>query len=193
MPGSKWAVSLFEMRRGQHLWTSGSLVDTIKSGRGSWPYDAAATCLGKVRTPRDGGSYVSHSTRTVLPPSNSGRFSVIQSVPAMGKETTWPVRTDIVTVPQHLRLSVATSMGPHDGCLRHDHAHPSASHGPTPNPPPAISTALAIVTPNAPTNSSTIGLTIAPSAVELSPPATVRRPWRVPGLRPRPLALDRRG
>jgi hypothetical protein len=26
----------------------------IQSGRGTWPYDAAATCQGKVRTPRDG-------------------------------------------------------------------------------------------------------------------------------------------
>ena len=29
---------------------------TIKSGRGTWPDDTAATCSGKVRTPRDGGA-----------------------------------------------------------------------------------------------------------------------------------------
>jgi hypothetical protein len=32
------------------------VATTIQSGRGTWPDDAAATCFGKVRTPRDGGT-----------------------------------------------------------------------------------------------------------------------------------------
>jgi len=46
-------------RRRSFLEERGSQVDilglNIKSDRGTWPYDIAATYFGKVRTPCDGG------------------------------------------------------------------------------------------------------------------------------------------
>lgn len=38
----------------------------IKSGRGTWPIDSAATCFGKVRTPRDGGRNGTNPTSQAL-------------------------------------------------------------------------------------------------------------------------------
>ena len=50
-----------------HLVTRVEII--IKSDRGTWPYDIAATCFGKVRTPCDGG----HMSE-IRPPTMCGLF-----------------------------------------------------------------------------------------------------------------------
>jgi hypothetical protein len=68
------------------------LIITIKSGRGTWPDDTAATCQGKVRTPRDGGNMSNSDVlptcgcRTYFPGHNC---HVVQATRANSDPTSW--------------------------------------------------------------------------------------------------------